>query len=239
MAQFKVSVPQELVDLLNGQVIEVAALQKTGELPVYPVFNRNLMKDMDTPAQELMHAAIGIAGEGGEILDVAKKVWVYNKPLDVAHMIEELGDLRFYYQSMLALFSLTDEQIVAANMVKLRKRYADGKYSDNQANARADKQPPQPLSAEGTKGTGTPAPRSFMGMQIPEKQRCQLSVEWADKNVRIMKVSIGEEFSEQLVGKTGKVLSVNERGELVVKLEAKVNGVDVALLKVEDVVIVA
>lgn len=168
MAQFKIAIPQDLLDLLNGQVKEVAALQKTGELPVYPVFNRNLMKSMNTPAEELHHAATGISGEAGEILDVSKKVWVYNKPLDLAHLIEELGDLRFYYQSMLALLTLTDEQIVAANMVKLRKRYADGKYSDAQANARADK---QPLSAEGTRGTSEPTPRKFMGQEPTPAQK--------------------------------------------------------------------
>jgi NTP pyrophosphatase (non-canonical NTP hydrolase) len=174
MAQFTIKMPQELLDLLNGQVIEVAALQKTGELPVYPVFNRNLMKNMNTPAEELHHAATGISGEAGEILDVSKKVWVYNKPLDVAHMVEELGDLRFYYQSMLALFGLTDEQIVASNMVKLRKRYADGKYSDAQANARADKNPAaEGLSAGGTTGTAQPAPRKFMGAPAPEPTPAQ------------------------------------------------------------------
>lgn len=167
MAQFTIKMPQDLLDLLNGQVKDVALAQQNGELPAYPLFNRNLMKNMNTPAEELHHAATGISGEAGEILDISKKVWVYNKALDVPHMIEELGDLRFYYQSMLALFNLTDDQIVASNMVKLRKRYADGKYSDAQANARADKNPAaEGISSSGSTGTAQPAPRKFLGQPV-------------------------------------------------------------------------
>jgi NTP pyrophosphatase (non-canonical NTP hydrolase) len=137
-------------------------------LPDYRTFVTNLMKTMPTPAEELHHAGTGIAGEGGEILDVTKKVWVYNKPLDVPHLIEELGDLRFYYQAMLNLLGITDDMVIAQNMQKLRVRYADGKYSDAAANARVDKA----LSAEGSKGTGTPAPRKFMG-KVSEEQAAQ------------------------------------------------------------------
>lgn len=139
MSNFKFNVPEELSTSLNDQVYQVYAMQDASELPDYSLFNRRLMKGMATPNDELHHAATGIAGEAGEILDITKKVWVYNKPLDIDHLIEELGDLRFYYQSMLELFGFTDRQIIAANMLKLKKRYSTGAYSDAQATARADK----------------------------------------------------------------------------------------------------
>jgi len=72
--------------------------------------------------------------------------------VDVAHIIEEMGDLRWYYQAMLNTLGLTDEDIQAANTVKLMKRYPSGVYSNQQAIERADKAPPEPGSA-----------RSFIG----------------------------------------------------------------------------
>src|SRR6187551_2079419 len=55
--------------------------------------------DSLTPAKcNLMHAAIGIASEGGEILDCVKKYIIYNKDLDRDNLIEELGDMEFFMQ---------------------------------------------------------------------------------------------------------------------------------------------
>jgi hypothetical protein len=39
----------------------------------YEDFVRALFKTMETPAGSLMHAAVGISGEAGEILDNLKK----------------------------------------------------------------------------------------------------------------------------------------------------------------------
>ena len=161
MAQFKISLPYEFKQLIADDTRNIFNDIASRDLPEYTTFVNNLMKTMATPAEELHHAGTGIAGEGGEILDITKKVWVYGKELDVAHLVEELGDMRFYYQAMLNLLQMTDAEIIAQNMKKLRVRYADGKYSDAQANARADKG----LSAEGSKGDGAKTERRFMGQQ--------------------------------------------------------------------------
>jgi NTP pyrophosphatase (non-canonical NTP hydrolase) len=163
MAQFRNISPAQVQTQLLKDMMGVRADIEVGNLPTYETFVNNLMKTMATPAEELHHAGTGIAGEGGEILDATKKVWVYRKELDIMHLIEELGDLRFYYQAMLNLLGITDEQVRAQNMKKLRVRYADGKYSDAQANARADKA----LSADGSKGDGAPTARRFMGQSAP------------------------------------------------------------------------
>lgn len=166
MAQFKITLPQEARDELFVDKRDIIHKINRGELPHYEQFVWNLAKSMNTPAEELHHAATGISGEAGEIIDVSKKVWVYNKPLDAKNLVEELGDLRFYYQAMLNLLQLTDEVIVTQNMKKLSVRYADGKYSDAQAQARADK---APLRVDGSKPGAALSPelkpgRKFMGM---------------------------------------------------------------------------
>lgn len=88
----------------------------------------------------LWHMATGVAGEAGELLDAVKKVAIYNRPIDRDNVIEELGDLEFYMEGIRQTLSIPREQVIAANMKKLGTRYADAKYSDEQAQARADKQ---------------------------------------------------------------------------------------------------
>jgi NTP pyrophosphatase (non-canonical NTP hydrolase) len=96
-------------------------------------------KDLGGWVQGLLHAAVGISGEAGELLDAIKKTWVYEKPLDIANVIEELGDLEFYMEAMRAQLGVTRVQVIEANVAKLTKRYPTG-YSDEAAQARADKE---------------------------------------------------------------------------------------------------
>lgn len=86
----------------------------------------------------LLHASLGISGEGGEIVDAVKKNWVYEKPLDRENLIEEIGDLLFYTQALCSLIGIELVDAVDANMAKLNKRYPQG-YTDAAAIARADK----------------------------------------------------------------------------------------------------
>lgn len=96
--------------------------------------------DSLTPAKlELLHAAIGIAGEGGEILDAFKKHVIYNLPLDEKNVREELGDLLYYVFQMFVRLNINLEDVIESNIAKLRRRYPNG-YSDDSARARLDKQ---------------------------------------------------------------------------------------------------
>ena len=93
-------------------------------------------------AIELLHAAIGIGSESGEIQDTIKKVCIYGQPMAGKHhenLIEELGDLEFYMQELRSLIGVTREETLLANIAKLEKRYPEG-YSDEKAKERKDKQ---------------------------------------------------------------------------------------------------
>lgn len=92
-------------------------------------------------AAMLNHAAMGVAGEAGELIDAIKKHTVYGKPLDRENIIEELGDLRFYIQAMQNVLGITESEVLQANANKLAKRYRGLRYTDQAAIARADKQP--------------------------------------------------------------------------------------------------
>ena len=93
-----------------------------------------------TPSQcELLHAAIGIAGEAGELLDAVRKHVFDGQPLDGDNIIEELGDLCFYLEAAMQAIKMKRADIEELNMAKLFERYKDG-YSDQQAQERKDKQ---------------------------------------------------------------------------------------------------
>lgn len=92
-----------------------------------------------TPQQaELLHAAIGLAGEAGELLDTVRKHVFDGHDLDVGNCIEEMGDLAFFFQAMLHALGVDRVYIEALNQAKLDERFKDG-YSDKAAQERADK----------------------------------------------------------------------------------------------------
>ena len=76
--------------------------------------------------QLIITAALGIAGEGGEIADIIKKWQFQGHDLDRAKLIEETGDLLWYLA--LLMTGLHSGLHVAAwdNITKLDKRYPDG-----------------------------------------------------------------------------------------------------------------
>jgi NTP pyrophosphatase (non-canonical NTP hydrolase) len=92
-----------------------------------------------TPMQAYaLHMAIGVSGEAGELLDAIKKFAIYQKPLDLENVVEELGDIEFYLQGIRQAFCIDREYVLQQNIVKLRKRYGKT-YTNAAAIARADK----------------------------------------------------------------------------------------------------
>lgn len=94
----------------------VAALCKSGDE----------IKNNLTPDQcHLLHMSIGVSGEAGELLDAVKKHVIYQKPLDVENVKEEIGDLYFYIQGIVNGLGLDIEEIGRQNVAKLKKRYGE------------------------------------------------------------------------------------------------------------------
>lgn len=99
----------------------------------------DIVDSMNPQGANLTHMVMGISGEAGELLDAVKKHVIYNKPLDTANIIEELGDLEFYMEGLRKELGITRDQCLQANMMKLGKRYSSFKYTDKAAIVRADK----------------------------------------------------------------------------------------------------
>lgn len=92
-----------------------------------------------THKAHLLHMAIGIAGEAGELLDAVLKHILEEQLIDRENVVEELGDIEFFMEGLRHALSISRDETISDNISKLSIRYGSGSYSDNQAQSRADK----------------------------------------------------------------------------------------------------
>jgi NTP pyrophosphatase (non-canonical NTP hydrolase) len=82
------------------------------------------------PALVLAVFGLGLAGEAGEVIDHLKKHVGHDHELDREKVAKELGDVLWYVAAIATSLGLELDQVVAANVEKLRKRYPDGFSSE-------------------------------------------------------------------------------------------------------------
>ncbi len=80
----------------------------------------------------LLHAAMGISTESGEMLDQLKRVIFYGKALDVVNVKEEIGDLMWYIAILIRELDLDFEEILSLNIDKLKARFPE-KFTEDKA----------------------------------------------------------------------------------------------------------
>jgi len=124
--------PQKYIDFVN---------QVTSQESKDGVAFVNRLRDLegdDCEIHRLLTAAVGISAEGGEFMEIVKKIIFQGKPYNeenIRHMKIELGDVMWYLaQACMALDTNFDE-LMAMNVEKLGKRYPEGAfevgYSEN------------------------------------------------------------------------------------------------------------
>ena len=74
----------------------------------------------------LINGVMGLCGESGEAIDIVKKWMAQGHELDKAHLAKELGDIAWYLAEAATALDLPLEDILQANLDKLKKRYPDG-----------------------------------------------------------------------------------------------------------------
>ena len=90
-----------------------------------------------TEPQRLLTGAIGICSEGGELLDIVKKILFQGKEPtpELREKIKlELGDVMWYVQQVLIWSSWTLEEVLAENTKKLTGRFPEGFSVDKSEN---------------------------------------------------------------------------------------------------------
>jgi len=86
-----------------------------------------------TMMDHVLHASLGIGGEAGEVLDHVKKVRFNDRPLDVDHIVAELGDIMWYINLMIQGLGLTWSTVLDKNIAKLEVRYPDLRYDSEKS----------------------------------------------------------------------------------------------------------
>ena len=91
--------------------------------------------------QRLLTAAVGIRAEGGEFMEIVKKMLFQGKPWDEhnrKHLIIELGDVMWYVMQACKALDVSIEEVVAGNVDKLKKRYPGGEFNVYQSENRKE-----------------------------------------------------------------------------------------------------
>ena len=88
--------------------------------------------------ERLLTAGVGINAEGGEFLEIIKKMVFQGKPWNEdnrEHLIIELGDIMWYVAQACKALDVSFDDVISTNVNKLLKRYPGGEfdvfYSEN------------------------------------------------------------------------------------------------------------
>ena len=74
----------------------------------------------------LINAVMGLCGESGEAIDIVKKHLFQGHDLEKEKLAKELGDIAWYLAETAYALGIPLEDILQANIDKLRKRYPEG-----------------------------------------------------------------------------------------------------------------
>ena len=91
------------------------------------------LKEQKTEMHRLLTGAVGMCSEGGEFLEIVKKMIFQGKPWDEAnihHLKIELGDIMWYVAQCCMALDVPLEEITDMNIDKLSKRYPNGTFQE-------------------------------------------------------------------------------------------------------------
>ena len=84
--------------------------------------------------QLIVNACMGLSGEVGEVNDLIKKAMFQGHPLNKDNLINELGDIAWYLAEAATALGANLEDILTANIDKLKKRFPEGFTVENSIN---------------------------------------------------------------------------------------------------------
>ena len=81
--------------------------------------------------ERLLTSGVGINAEGGEFMEIIKKMVFQGKPWNEdnrEHLIIELGDVMWYVAQACMALEVSFDDVIATNVKKLEKRYPEGSF---------------------------------------------------------------------------------------------------------------
>ena len=88
----------------------------------------------DIPYGDMVIGSMGLNGEAGEVIDLVKKFMAQGHELDREHIAEELGDTLYYLAITALSIGKKLDDIMEANIEKLKRRYPSGFDSERSVN---------------------------------------------------------------------------------------------------------
>jgi len=91
----------------------------------------NGLQSQGCDIQRLLTAAVGMSAEGGEFMEIVKKIIFQGKEWNadnIEHLKIELGDVLWYVAQACMALDVSMEQILERNVTKLLKRYPEGAF---------------------------------------------------------------------------------------------------------------
>jgi NTP pyrophosphatase (non-canonical NTP hydrolase) len=76
--------------------------------------------------ERMVTFALGLGGESGEVQDLIKKHIGHGHNLNREELKKEIGDVLWYIAALSGVLGFSLDEIAAANIEKLKKRYPDG-----------------------------------------------------------------------------------------------------------------
>ena len=101
----------------------------------YAVFRQHMdeLEKKGCKINRLDTAASGISAEGGEFMEIVKKIKYQGKPWNEDtkdHLIKELGDVLWYAQNACAALDIRMDEVIYINTLKLAARYPKMKFDE-------------------------------------------------------------------------------------------------------------
>ena len=90
--------------------------------------------------ERLLTSGVGINAEGGEFLEIIKKMVFQGKPWNDdnrEHLIIELGDVMWYVAQACMALDVSFDEVIERNVKKLESRYPGGKFDVTDSENRA------------------------------------------------------------------------------------------------------
>ena len=75
--------------------------------------------------EDVQHMVYGMLTELGELADSYKKHYAYGKHLDLVNVMEEMGDIMWYWAGMCTITGINASNTLQVNIDKLKARYPE------------------------------------------------------------------------------------------------------------------
>lgn len=90
------------------------------------------IQEHENNKEEIMHWAIGLGEEAGEVLSVVKHKY-YGGQYDVEELVGELGDVLWHVAALCVASGLSMQDVAEYNLAKLQHRYPDGCFDSQRS----------------------------------------------------------------------------------------------------------